>query len=238
MPIPVQVAPVGAIASGATLQVASSFAAKPTRGNTIIVGAAVYGTPGTLSVTDSYGNSYIRDELKNGTSNGAVQAAIFRCSGVNVISGTFTVTLTTTGTNVGGMTIFAVEYWGLAASPVDATASNAGSAVRDCGTLITTNANDLLVGVFANDTASSNQGGGPGAGYAMEAVEQNGSSFMAGIFEDRIVTSPGSYDVPVTAGAASDCAGVAVAYRFAFTGLLPFIPDASAIIIRYQDYIY
>jgi hypothetical protein len=81
-----------------------------------------------------------------------------------------------------------------------------GGAVSNSRAVVTTNANDLLVGVGLVSTAAT----GPGAGYTSRPLPN-----AASIWEDRVVTSAGSYRATAPVAPAGDWIMQLVVFRAA-----------------------
>lgn len=134
----VQVPPVASASASAAL---ATFGSPVTAGSAVIVATVGQGAP--TSIVDGNGNTYTRAITGSG---GSGEVNIYYC--VNVAGGFTGVTVNYTGTLNNGT--WAFEVGGLNnASPVDQTASNSSSnsGTGTYGTLTTTVAGDILLGV-------------------------------------------------------------------------------------------
>ena len=167
------------VGSGTTASLA--FPSANTAGNLIVV-YVVWDNPGTVTVSDTRGNTYTAATARQTWgSNWSAQAfyASNILGGSNTVKATFGTAITSFGI------VYLHEYSGLAtASPVDASASAVGtSASMSSGAVTTTQANDLL---FAAG-ASANTVTTPGTGFTPRLTG------FGNLTEDRVVTTTGSY---------------------------------------------
>ena len=176
----------------AETSVVVTFTGVQTAGNLNVVAVGWNDTTAQVqTVTDTRGNTYVR----------AVGPTIL--SGLGTQSIYYASNIAAAGANSNAVTVtFApaaqhadiriAEYQGLTTvNPVDVVAAATGiGASSDSGTATTTNANDLLVG--ANLVAQ--QTTGPGTGYTNRMITTPDGD----ILEDRLVTSPGSYNATAT----------------------------------------
>ncbi len=194
------------VGSGTTASLA--FPSANTSGNLIVV-YVVWDNPGTVTVSDTRGNTYTAATARQSWgSNWSAQA--FYAS--NILGGSNTVKATF-GTAIKSFGIvYLHEYSGLAtASPVDVSASAAGtSASMSSGAVTTTQANDLLFAAGASDNTVTT----PGTGFTARLTG------FGNLTEDRVVTTTGSY-----AGTASQNGSTwvmqLVAFRVASTAIGP-----------------
>jgi fibronectin type 3 domain-containing protein len=164
------------------------------------------------SITDQSGNTY---QLAIGPSpdGGTGAQYIYYASNIAAAAaGANTVTVTFTGSSANGEVLRAVEYSGISATnPLDgaATAICSGS-TNQCssGSITTTNATDLLVGVNEFDAT------GPGPGY----TERLSSPSLGVIVEDMTVTQAGSYSASVYVSPDAQYVTQVVAFKVASTG--------------------
>jgi outer membrane protein assembly factor BamB len=158
-----------------------AFSKANTAGN-LIVAYVVWDNPGAVTVSDTRGNTYTAATARQSWGNNW-SAQVFYSSGIRAGSNTVTATFGTSINSFG--IVYLHEYSGLAnVSPVDVSASAAGSsASMSSGAVTTTQANDLL---FA-------------AGVSTVSVTTAGTGFTKrltgfdNLTEDRVVTTTGSY---------------------------------------------
>ena len=169
--------------------VTATFSTTQTTGNlnVVVVGwndSAAH----VLSVTDSRGDGY---QLAVGptTIAGVASQAIY--FGANIAGGANTVTVVFDKA-ARYVDLRIAEYSGLdAANPVDVVAAATGSgASSNSGSVVTTYANDLLIGANLVQT----QTGGAGTGFTQRLLTSPDSD----ILEDRVVTAVGSYSATAT----------------------------------------
>lgn len=204
-----------------------------TAGNALIVGIAASQGGGAVSpfgstCSDDHSGTYTQAvNAANGTATSLGSAIYYR---MNVpASATYVITCTGVVANPSFTTTYALEASGLASlSPVDTSASNpnTGSGPYNGGSLVTTNANDLLIAVLATTYAGANLGVLAGTGFTIptNGVNNNGgASGTAGGIEYKVVSASGTYNTPFTLNNASPSgAGVAVAFKAA-AGATPAI---------------
>jgi hypothetical protein len=133
-----------------------SFPATPGSGNSILVLVAVDGFPTSISVNDNQGNSYAPFPVTAGSYRSTLRVLIAHAIAA---SGTFTVISTDNGTS---RSIVMYEYFGLSTT-LDGTTANTSQTESGntgvCGTLMTTNPNDLIVAaVTAGVTGTATYG--------------------------------------------------------------------------------
>jgi outer membrane protein assembly factor BamB len=176
-----------AFVQGRNVQVTSGTKAsrafsKANAAGNLIVAYVVWDNPGTVTLSDTRGNTYTAATARQSWGNNW-SAQVFYASGISAGSNTVTATFGTSIKSFG--IVYLHEYSGLAnVSPVDVSASAAGSsASMSSGAVTTTQANDLLFG----------------AGVSTNSVTTAGTGFTArltgfgNLTEDRIVTTTGSY---------------------------------------------
>jgi chitodextrinase len=168
------------VTSGKT--VGATFSSPTTVGN-LIVAYLIWDNPGTVSVSDSLGSTYVAAVGPTGWSNSKYSVQTFYA--VNVIGGPDTVTVTFATSIRSFGILYAHEYSGIVqTAPIDGTAAAAGtSGPLNSGSATTTNNIDLLFagGVSATVVTS------PGIAYSSR------SRFQGNMTEDRIVSATGSY---------------------------------------------
>ena len=167
------------VTSGTTASL--PFSKANTAGDLIVV-YVVWDNPGSVTVTDTNGNTYApattRRTWGNNWSSQVFYASNIR-GGSNTVKATFSTGITSFGLE------YLHEYSGAASvSPVDVSASGVGtSAAMSSGAVATTQASDLLFGAGASDDAVTS----PGAGFTKRLTG------YGNLTEDRVVTTTGSY---------------------------------------------
>ncbi len=167
------------VVSGTTASLA--FPGANTAGN-LIVAYVVWDNTGTVTVSDTKGNTYTAGTARQTWGNNW-SAQVFYASniagGSNTVKATFATAITSFGI------VYLHEYSGLAtASPVDVSATATGtSASMSSGAVSTTSANDLL---FAAG-ASANTVTAPGTGFTTRLTG------FGNLTEDRLAATTGSY---------------------------------------------
>ncbi len=167
------------VGSGTTASVA--FPGANTAGN-LIVAYVVWNNTGTVTVSDSKGNTYTAGTARQ-TWGSNFSSEVFYApniaGGANTVKATFGTALTSFGI------VYAHEYSGLAtASPVDVSASAVGTtASMSSGAVSTTSANDLLFAAgVSSDTVTT-----PGTGFTARLTG------FGNLTEDRLASTTGSY---------------------------------------------
>jgi chitodextrinase len=191
------------------------FTAAQSAGNLSVVVVGWNDTTSQVaSVSDSKGNVYQR-AVGPTAQPGAITQSIYyakniaaAAAGANVVTVTFTAAAQWPDVRV-------LEYSGLdAVSPVDVTASGAGTtATSSTAAATTTNASDLLVAANTVATLTS----GPGAGWTSRMI----TSPDGDIAEDRAVTAAGSYSATAPLSGAGPWVMQMVAFRAAGSGPPP-----------------
>jgi len=166
------------VRSGTTASLA--FRSANTAGNLIVV-YVVWDNPGTVTVSDTRGNTYTAATARQAWGNNWSAQVFYASSilgGSNTIKATFGTAITSFGI------VYLHEYSGLAtASPVDVSASAVGtSASMSSGAVTTTQANDLLFAAGASDNTVTQ-----GTGFTTRLTG------FGNLTEDRVVTTTGSY---------------------------------------------
>jgi outer membrane protein assembly factor BamB len=168
------------VSSGTTASLA--FSKANTAGNLIVV-YAVWDNPGSAQVSDTLGNTYTAATARQSWgAGGGWSAQVFYApnvrAGANTVKATFGTAITSFGL------LYIHEYSGLAtASPVDVSASAAGTpAAMSSGAVTTTAASDLLFAAGASDVDVSH-----GTGFTARLTG------FGNLTEDRAVTTTGSY---------------------------------------------
>jgi hypothetical protein len=157
-----------------------TFTNAVTTGNLVVVGLTIWNTTiPSNAITDNKGNTYtkVAEAIQPGTTD---HAALFYAK--NVTGGSsFTVT-----SSVGG-TISVHEYSGISTtSPFDKAASSTGtSATVSSGTVTTTLASELYVGVMWSEGSASSTAGG---GYTLREQEINNVANERQATEDQVIS--------------------------------------------------
>ena len=165
----------------------TSFTNANTAGNLIVV-YVVWSNAGTVSVSDTRGNTYAPAQAATRWNNNQWSAQVFYAkdiaAGANVVRATFGTTI-----NAWGI-VYAHEYSGLDRNnPLDVSRSAVGTgAAMTTGNATTTNANDLIFGAGASTNAIT----AAGAGLTTR------STAYANRTMDRTVTTAGNYAVTGT----------------------------------------
>ena len=177
-------------ASGASVGV--PYAAAQTSGNLNVVIVGWNDTVATVtSVTDTKGNVYVLAVGPTVLPAGLSQSIYYakNIAGATAGANTVTVTFSTSATYPD---IRILEYGGVDVNnPLDSFSAATGTAVAmDSGALVTTNANDLLVGanIVLTSTASA------GSGFSDRII----TSPDGDIAEDKLLTAVGSYHATAT----------------------------------------
>jgi Glycosyl hydrolases family 16/IPT/TIG domain len=172
--------------------VAVTYPAGQTAGDLNVV-AVMWGdtTRAVSAVTDSKGNSYTR--AVGPTKASGLTSAIYYAK--NIAGGSNTVTVQFNGT-ASYPNVNVLEYSGLdATNPLDVSATASGSGTTaNSGSATTSSGSELIVGAGNPSSVFT----GAGSGYSNRMI--NG---FGGISEDKIVSSPGSYNATaiLTSGA-------------------------------------
>jgi hypothetical protein len=169
--------------------------------NHLVVGI-VYWSIGTSlattgGITDSNGSSYTIETTQSPSGTTYSTAAFFACptgasAGKNLVA-------TFSPGAASFVYIVAAEYSGInTTTPLDQTAQTTGTAstVDSGATSNTTNANDLLVGLFGTNNGATSWT--PGTSYTVE------ESNLGLMLEDQTVSSTGAYHATCTNNAGSD----------------------------------
>ncbi len=165
----------------------TSFTNANTAGNLIAV-YVVWNNAGTVSVSDTRGNTYAPAQAVTRWNNNQWSAQVFYAkdiaAGANTVRATFGTTITGWGI------VYAHEYSGLdRTNPLDVSRSAIGSAAAmTTGNATTTNANDLIFGAGA----STNSITAAGAGLTARSTAYDNRTM------DRTVTTAGNYAVTAT----------------------------------------
>lgn len=166
----------------------------PTVGNVIVVGVS-HDDSATLPagpVVDNQagiGNSYSRIAwMQSGATIISPDEASLWCTVVNASSGTFTITAKDMTNTF--FTVYAAEYSGGSCNPDQNNANSPGGLTMSpfpCGTITTTNNNDLLVSVISQNIPGSPTYTAP-TGFTIQQ-QQTSTSGEGGAYADQIVSS-------------------------------------------------
>lgn len=184
-----------------------SFDTTPTVGRAIAVCIAMFGADIT-SVTDNQGgsNSYTNDVSATANGSASTRNFIFRCAKINASSGTFTITLNTSGTGNYCLWSIAEESGALDTSPLDKTASAETTTTTVTPTTAATTQADEIVYVCVGGSVS---GGNPKgwtlpAGYTQIYKEDNANIHHSGIIGYKVVSATGVQNPAITMSVADD----------------------------------
>jgi hypothetical protein len=205
-------------ANGAS--VAVPYAAAQTSGNLNVVIVGWNDTVATVtSVTDTKGNVYVRVVGPTVLPAGLSQSIYYakNIAGATAGANAVTVKFSTSATYPD---IRILEYSGLDVNnPLDSFSAATGTALAmDSGALVTTNANDLLVGanIVLTSTASA------GSGFSNRVI----TSPDGDIAEDRLLTTIGSYHATATLANAGGWIMQGVAFKAAGAAPAPTAPGS------------
>jgi hypothetical protein len=194
-----------------------SFPGLPTVGNAFVTGCGHYGgATDVCAVGDAGSNAYTQNGIQGQGSDPLLFNYLFTAKAVSVpgsVPTDFTITVTAP-TDV-HPALAGVEYRGLNYSGTtlvtdgSSVINNGTGTAVDCGNIITTHADDLVVCVisaYGSGLTISNAG----SSTVRTSVLANGALF--GI-ADQIVSTPGTYHVTVTLGAATLWATTTTAFQ-------------------------
>lgn len=200
---------VNATGAGATV-----VATLPNSSNTgsLLIAAVEVGTataPGT-SVSDSKSNTWTK---LFSTGNGASWTEFYYAYD---ITGGSSHTVTVSNPNSLGVNFIVREYTGIlfTGSPIDVSATATGTvAAMDTGSVTTTNANDLVIGVFGDDWQAPLTYT-PGSSYGNFVTATTGAAGDISLI-DLQTTSTGSQDATLTASQAPSWVAAIVTFKAA-----------------------
>ena len=188
-------------------QLAVPYLVAQTPGNLNVVAVGFNDSTSTItSISDTAGNVYqLAASLKRGS---ALSQAIYYAKSITAPAGTNTVTVRFSNA-VPFADVRVAEYSGIdPVSPLDATASAAGSGTpADSGPFTTTSSKELIFGAAMTTGAFT----GPPAGYTTRVITQPD----ADIVFDRNVTSTGTYSTGAVPSDSSPWVVQAVTFRAA-----------------------
>jgi Fibronectin type III domain len=209
---------VNAVLPASGSQVAVPYTAAQTSGNLNVVVVGWSDAVATVSsVTDTKGNVYVRAVGPTVLSAGVSQSIYFAKNIVGATAGGNSVTVKF-NTTASYPDIRIMEYSGLDLnSPLDAFSVGTGTAVAmDSGAVVTSNANDLLVG--ANTVLTSTAAAG--SGYSNRLITYPDGDLV----EDKLVTALGSYHATATLSNAGGWILQVVAFKAAGAAPAPTAP--------------
>lgn len=182
-----------------------AFASDLTSGNTVVVCLTIAGSVVINGVADSLSNTYT--QVATGFTHGGILNQIWYAPVTT--SGACTVTITC-GANA-ECTFTASEFSGVAStSVVDVSGGANGAASPATVSLVTTNANDVLIGAVSH--ASTSVSMTSGSGFTILA-ESEADAHMPFHSEFKVVSSTGTLAVDVTLGAAANWKEFAAALK-------------------------
>ncbi len=177
-----------------------SFDNLPATGNTIVVTVAIWNSTGPVDitgVTDNQGNTYQLAAKRAGGIGNAV-TAIYYASNISSPSGSFTITVDGSQ-GAGNYWVWnASEVTGLSASPLDQTATAAGTTTGDANvgpTATTTQANEIVFAAAVDSTTDTNININVPVGFTQIGVQQDSNAIVgySGVY--KTVTSTGTQSV-------------------------------------------
>jgi hypothetical protein len=187
--------------SSNAVSIAATFAGPQTAGNLdILLVSSLANTDAIVAVVDTSGNPYT--SLGFTTRNGYAQAAYFapniRAAAANIV----TVSFGAGGSNRPELRI--AEYSGIAADPLDTSATAVGTSdLSDSGPITTTHAHDLIVGANTVSLVTT----GPGPMFTQRVIIQGD------LLEDREVHSAGTFHATAPIDAAADWDMLVAAFK-------------------------
>jgi hypothetical protein len=203
-----------------------SFNTTPTVGRAVTVLIAIFG-PDVTSITDNQGNSYSLSVGAQHGSSSSTRNFIFRCANIATASGTFTVTLNTSGTGNYCLWSIVEESGALTVSPLDRTDTEEvanGTSVTPT-TLATTQADEISYVAVGGSNAGNNPHGYTLPGdYTQIYKEDNASAHHAGIFGYKILSATAVQNPTVTWTGNETGLGVIATYKAAAAASSVFNP--------------
>ncbi|KAA0021928.1 hypothetical protein [Antrihabitans cavernicola] len=194
----VQVASTSVTAASLTLPLSATSA-----GNLLAVYTDWGINASSATVTDNAGDAFTSVAAPTKWNNNAGYSQVFYAK--NLKGGATSVTVTYPASS--SVDAYAVEYSGLdTTNPLDVSvAAQGNSASLNSGQVATTYANDLLLGVAADNGTPT----APGAGYTLRSTASDN------IVEDKTVTASGSYSASATMSPSASWVMHLVAFRAA-----------------------
>jgi hypothetical protein len=152
-----------------------AYSSNVTAGNTLVMGCVANGvTSPTFTISDTQGNLYTSGF--NGTPGSGMTIQISYATASTTGANTLTCRVSGTGTAFTSMVI--AEYSGLGTGNItDGSSSNtSANTTGRCGSITTTNANDLLFLFASSDTGSTTWSvTTPPTGFTMRVTDSNGA---------------------------------------------------------------
>lgn len=212
----------GVTASGLASPVTTpAFTAATTTGNLIVVAVSndSGGTVTTTGVTDNKGNAYTK---VLGTSSSSALDIYYAA---NISGGTgHTVAVNWSLAAASNLSVVAQEFSGMSATPLDVFVSALGSdAAPSSGpTAVTTQANELVVGIVSFDATATTVALGSGYSNLNYVNAESASTGM----ESKMVTSTGAQAATFTLGEARLWIAATVTFKTASANAGPVNPGA------------
>lgn len=193
-------------ASGA-LSISKAFPSPNTAGNFLIAAVHVFNNgpgPGTITVTDSKGNTWTKATGSYTYGSGLGTEQIWYCENCAAGSNTVTATCGTSSSNFPGISI--AEYSGmLTSSSFDAQNHGTGTGTsKSSGNVTATGLSDLLIALSDDVTGGSTET--PGAGWTLRET---------GAFSEMLtrIVSPGTYAYTSTMSGSVTWGAYVVAFK-------------------------
>jgi len=181
-----------------------------TGGNRLAVGCVSWNNISSATVTDSASNSYTAGPFQiNGNNTAAIGAGYAS----NITGGSLTITCTWNASSLDPVA-FVLEFSGGTGGTDGSTsfASITAGTAADSGTIVTLNANDFLVGMFASNSGTNPCTMTAGGSSTMTLSETNTGSYICSGLSTRSVTSIGTYSASATVSS-SDWAALIIAFK-------------------------
>jgi hypothetical protein len=179
--------------------VTAAFTSNNTAGNAIVVMASWYLTPGTPTISDTQGNTYmLLPPLTGGGAGNGEQTSILIWYALNIAAGANTVTISGAGIDVG---LTAVEYSGVAGVGTTSTLPYFGGTPTTTPTsnsFTPSGAGSLLFVAFADETNPQNSIAA-GSGYTL--IQGDGNH--VDIEEDNVNSSAGPQTASISVNIAT-----------------------------------
>jgi hypothetical protein len=186
-----------------------AFTSDVTKGSLLVCSSYITDTSGPTSVTDTLTQTYVPDVRQDQVQNGN-EVSIW--STPNSVAGANTLTTTTSAAFVHRNTI--LEYSGMATStPKDQSnsADNAAATSLASGDITTTQADEVLICLFASGAADTYTADGA---FTVEETILAGAGVNRAQTSDRVVSAIGTYsNTSSIAGAAKNLSSCIVSYK-------------------------
>jgi hypothetical protein len=180
-------------------------------GNLLVVGIAYYNLTPPTSITDDAGNTYVQAVTVSASPDGPFGTDIWYAA--NSIAGATAVTVNLVGGS-NQADIYFQEFSGVAlSSPIDVTNTeieNSAASPNQGPTLITTNANDVLISVDTRDAQALTGVTAPWTFVTGSANDQGYAYYIA--------SATGTYQAVFTPSANDKHTSVGAAFKAAVTG--------------------